>query len=312
MQQALYVALGALTGYLLFGAHSIFGLAALIVNLLTPLPAFYLGLRFGLKSGWLTILLTGCLLLFASGLEPPLLYLLQFGLPSGILAWLMTRRLAWDRAIFVTLGFMVVAALVGVFGIALVQQKSPMFVAAAIIDNEVSLAAESMQAIFNEAEIPPAELERLKEALESMTEFMRDVYAGLVIVVALFMLLALVFAVNLLARGRIDVPGPRFMKWKAPEPMIWLLILAGFMVFFFDGALRLFAMNLLVILLPVYFLQGLAVIDSFFQRKALSPIFRTVGYILVILVNPLPLLVTCIGVFDLWVDFRKPRIPKST
>ena len=311
MQQALYVALGALAGYLLFGAQSIFGLAALIVNLLTPLPAFYLGLRFGLKSGWLTILLTGCLLLFASGLEPPLLYLLQFGIPSGALAWLLTRGVAWDRAIFVTLGFMVFASVVSVCGLALVQQNSPVSVVGSIIENEVNLAAESMQAMFNEADIPPAELENLKEALQRMTEFMSDVYAGLVIAVSMFMLLAMVFVVNVLGRGRIDIPGPRFMKWKAPEPMIWLLIFAGFLVFFFDGALRLFALNLLVILLPVYFLQGLAVVDSFFQRKALSPIFRTVGYVLVILVNPLPLLVTCIGVFDLWVDFRKPRMPKS-
>ena len=153
MQQALYVACGALAGYLLFGAQSIFGLAALIVNLLTPLPAFYLGLRFGLKSGWLTILLTGCLLLLASGLEPSLLYLLQFGLPSGVLAWLLARGVAWDRAIFVTLGFMVFASVVSVCGIALVQQNSPIFVVGAIIENEVNQPAESMQAIFNEADI---------------------------------------------------------------------------------------------------------------------------------------------------------------
>jgi uncharacterized protein YybS (DUF2232 family) len=67
----------------------------------------------------------------------------------------------------------------------------------------------------------------------------------------------------------------------------------------------------LVILLPVYFLQGLAVIDCFFRRKSFSPVIRTIGYLLVTLVNPLPMLVTGIGVFDMWADFRKPREPES-
>jgi uncharacterized protein YybS (DUF2232 family) len=55
----------------------------------------------------------------------------------------------------------------------------------------------------------------------------------------------------------------------------------------------------------------LAVIDCFFRRKAFSPVFRAIGYVLVTLVNPLPMLVTGIGVFDLWADFRKPREPQS-
>ena len=89
------------------------------------------------------------------------------------------------------------------------------------------------------------------------------------------------------------------------------VILSGFIVAFADGLLATVALNLLVILLPVYFLQGLAVIDCFFRRKAFSPVIRTIGYLLLTLVNPLPMLVTGIGVFDLWADFRKPREPEA-
>jgi uncharacterized protein YybS (DUF2232 family) len=107
------------------------------------------------------------------------------------------------------------------------------------------------------------------------------------------------------------VPGTAFPAWKAPEQLVWVLILAGFIVAFGDGLLATFALNLLVILLPIYFLQGLAVIDCFFRRKAFSPIIRAIGYLLLTLVNPLPMVVTGIGVFDLWADFRKPREPES-
>ena len=116
---------------------------------------------------------------------------------------------------------------------------------------------------------------------------------------------------TLLARGRYVLPGKSFPQWKAPEQLVWVLILSGFIVAFADGPLATVALNLLVILLPVYFLQGLAVIDCFFRRKAFSPVIRTIGYLLLTLVNPLPMLVTGIGVFDLWADFRKPREPES-
>ena len=107
------------------------------------------------------------------------------------------------------------------------------------------------------------------------------------------------------------MPGRAFPEWKSPEWLVWILIASGFLVAFGEGIAGTFALNLLVILLPVYFLQGLAVIDCFFRRKAFSPIIRTVGYLLVTLVNPLPMVVTGIGVFDLWADFRKPKEPES-
>jgi len=148
-------------------------------------------------------------------------------------------------------------------------------------------------------------------AIESMASFLQEAYPGIAMTVAGLMTLGLVFLLSLFARGRYTVPGRAFQEWKAPEPLVWVLIVAGFLVVFVEGLPGTFALNLLVILLPVYFLQGLAVIDCFFRRKAFSPIFRAVGYVLVTLVNPLPLLVTGIGVFDLWADFRKPRKPKS-
>ena len=66
--------------------------------------------------------------------------------------------------------------------------------------------------------------------------------------------------------------------------------------------------NVLIILLPVYFLQGLAVVESFLARKGLAPALRALTYLFLLVINPLPMIVTGLGVFDLWADFRKPRL----
>jgi uncharacterized protein YybS (DUF2232 family) len=89
------------------------------------------------------------------------------------------------------------------------------------------------------------------------------------------------------------------------------LIAAGFAVAFSSGLPRVVGLNLLVVFLPIYFLQGLAVVTFFFQKKGVSPVLRTLGYALIALLNPMPMLITAIGVFDMWADFRKPRMKKT-
>ena len=65
--------------------------------------------------------------------------------------------------------------------------------------------------------------------------------------------------------------------------------------------------SLLVVLLPLYFLQGMAVVNNFLRRKAYPPLMKGLIYTLLLLLNPLQIVVTSVGVFDLWVDFRRPR-----
>ena len=57
----------------------------------------------------------------------------------------------------------------------------------------------------------------------------------------------------------------------------------------------------------LYFLQGLAVVSSFLQRKKYPPAIKGLIYLLVFILNPLPMIITGVGVFDLWIDFRRPR-----
>ncbi|MDT8440732.1 MAG: DUF2232 domain-containing protein [Desulfuromonadales bacterium] len=307
-----YVALGGVAGYMLYGGFAGFGVAAVVFNMLTPLPATYNGVRFGAEIGWLTVAATALLILLLDATGSVVLYLIQFGLPAGVLAWLLGRGLAWDRAVMVALGSLLAASLVGLLAYSLLEAEGPLQVAGAVIDREIGQATAIMDEAFRSSELPAKERQEIAVALQRMAEFMRDVYAGLAIVVSLFMLLGQVLLLSLLSFGRYTLPGPAFQDWKAPEPLVWPLILSGFTVFLVDGPLRLLAMNLLTITLPIYFLQGLAIIDSFFRRKNFSPLLRTAGYALLVLINPLPLLVACLGLFDLWVDFRKPKIPESS
>ena len=259
----------------------------------------------------MTVALTLLIVLMTGGPTQGAMYLIQFGIPGAVLPWLMNRGMAWDKAVVVVIWTMTVASLGGILIFSVAAGESPLAMIGGLIDKEITQTAMVMEEMFAGTDLPAAQRKEIAEAVENMAAFLQKAYPGIVVTVAGLMTLGLVLLLALLARGRYTLPGKTFPQWKAPEPLVWVLILSGFIVAFADGWLATFALNLLVILLPVYFLQGLAVIDCFFRRKAFSPVVRTIGYLLVTLVNPLPMLVTGIGVFDLWADFRKPREPES-
>ena len=311
MQRGLYVILGTIAGYALFGTFAALGFAAVAVNLFTPLPAAFVGMRVGSAAAGVTVALTALLVLLTADSASSVLYLVQFGIPGVAIPWLLNRGFAWDKAAVTVLWAMVAASLCGLLAVSAISGQSPLLTVSDLIGKEVVQTTTIMQDMFADADLPAGQKREVGLAIENMANFLLKAYPGISISVSGLMIVGLIFMLSLLARGRYTVPGRAFPEWKSPEWLVWVLITAGFLFAFVEGLVGTFALNLLVILLPIYFLQGLAVIDCFFRRKAFSPIIRTVGYLLVTLVNPLPMVVTGIGVFDLWADFRKPKEPES-
>lgn len=307
MNRLLSIALGALAGFLLFGAAGALGAGAVLVNLFTPLPVAILGLRHGALWGGLVAVLTSLAVLAASGLPAFALYLLQFGFPATLLAALLTRGVAWDRTIAATVGALIALGLLVLTAVATGNGQSPLVLATSLVEGEIDQAV----SIFGElGGSQSGDGAAVQEAVDGMASFMRQAYPGMLVAAAAAMQLVTVGLLALLIRPS-ALPGPGFSRWRAPELLIWGVIGGGFGAFLATGMLQAVALNLLVILLPLYFMQGLAVIESFFSRKRLAPLWRVVSYLVMLLVSPLPVIVTTIGVFDLWADFRKPRLTQE-
>jgi len=303
------VMLGAAAGYLLFGAAGALGAGAVLVNLFTPLPAATLGMRFGPVWGTATVALTAVAVVVSSGAATTLLYLAQFGLPAMLIPWLLMRGVAWDRAIYATLGLMLAMGVVILIGVTSGSGQSPVDFIDAQVDREIEQAVTLMERLAG-AEQSPEESAAFSEMVARMGSLMHRGYPGMLVVVCGILQLVTVGLLALLNRPK-ELPGPSLARWRAPELLVWALIGALFLLQFTSGVLQTIAINVMIIILPVYFLQGLAVLEHFFSRKRMSPLLRACSYLLLLLVNPLPVIVTGVGVFDLWADFRKPRLKKD-
>ncbi len=99
----------------------------------------------------------------------------------------------------------------------------------------------------------------------------------------------------------------RFAEEAVPDHLVWGVIAGG--VGLVSGADRLerIGLNLLVVLAALYAIQGLAVLRHFFERVRVPGALQGVSFGL-FAVQPLLLIaVACLGLSDLWVDFRKIR-----
>jgi uncharacterized protein YybS (DUF2232 family) len=299
--------LGGTLATLLLQTGAVFlGPAGFLLNLLVPLPAAYVHMRAGSLAGGGTVVATTAILL-SSGVPPAMLYLLQFGLGSFVLPLLLRRGWGWDRAVAGTVIAVVATVALTLAGLALTRDLGVGELVRGYIHQEVDRAL----AVYRDADLSKEQLARLQDLLQSAAHFMSRAWVGLTALVMGVAGLVVTGGLALAGRGRFRIPGPSFAAWKSPEPLVWVLILGGFGAIFAEGLAQTAALNLLAFLLPVYFLQGLAIVAYFFSKRQVSPVFRVLGYLLIVVLNPLPLLVTGIGVFDLWADFRRPRVKKT-
>ena len=72
---------------------------------------------------------------------------------------------------------------------------------------------------------------------------------------------------------------------------------------------KIIGLNTLIVLLFLYLLQGLSIVQFFFRKKNIPRYLRALFYALIVLYQYLLVFISAIGLFDIWVDFRKMNRP---
>ncbi len=288
------------------GGGALLGAAGSFVSLFSALPAAYVCMRIGgLVGAGIVVGVCGALT-GAFGFWAALGYLLQFGLASLFLPLLLRRGVAWDKAVLLSSLGIVACILATLAGYAARTGQTVLNLVEGFVRQEFDKA----MALYQKAELSVSQMAEMRSLAQQMADLLLLAYPGLMLTATGVMLLLLLAFLVRLSKGDYQVPGPVFPDWKVSEPMIWPLILAGFTAFLGQGLVQQIAVNVLIVLLPIYFLQGMAIVSSIFNRRGISPVLRGMGYLMIFFVTPFPYIVTGIGVFDLWVDFRKPRNKK--
>ncbi|MDA3903836.1 MAG: DUF2232 domain-containing protein [Desulfuromusa sp.] len=282
------------------------GPSGAFLNLLTPLAAAYLSMRFGLRSGVVVVVVTSALLLQLATTYTLVAYLGIFGIGSLLLPLFLRQKLAWDRAVlYATIGSAVATAVMIMFTVI----ASGISIQA-LIDQMIQAEVNQAMQIYRDTGFSESQMQSMQEVVDGLGKFIGQSFYGLYLASLLAIQAFCLLLLQRLKGSWYHITGIPFARWRLPSALIWILIAAGFCLLLPVDAVSLVGRNLLVVLLPLYFFQGMAIVNSFLQKKSYPPLVKGLIYLLLLILNPLPIIITCAGVFDLWIDFRRPRQKK--
>jgi len=269
-QSLLFTAAGiAITLLCLLGASWIGPLGSFL-NLLTPIAAAYVGMRFGLRPGIVIIVVVSALLQQLATTYTLAAYIGIFGVSSLLLPAFLRRRIPWDRSVLYTTGGSLVATVTMIIAAVVVSGVGLQDLINQIIQSEVQQAMQ----IYRDTGFSAAQLQEMQQVMDGMAGFIRESFYGLYVVSLLVVQVLCLLLLQRFKGSSYRISGIPFPRWRVPSGAIWLLIAAGFSLLVPVDIVAMVGRNLLIVLLPLYFLQGMAVVCSFLQKKPYPPLVK--------------------------------------
>ena len=161
--------------------------------------------------------------------------------------------------------------------------------------------------LYEQMNISEDQITVIRENTLEITRFFTDIFPALTLSSAILTVWLNVLAGRSLLRRHIgEFTGfGDLALWKAPEKLVWLLIVSGAMALAPVQILNTVGMNVLIVCCLIYLFQGMAIASFFFRHKQVPVIFRGLFYVLVVVQQYMVILVIAIGLADVWIDFRK-------
>ncbi|MFZ0614572.1 MAG: DUF2232 domain-containing protein [Desulfobacterales bacterium] len=167
--------------------------------------------------------------------------------------------------------------------------------------------------LYESMGVPTDTITAIREALDGIQYVLVRIVPALAASAALFLSwTSLLLSRPLLRRfGLMSPDFGRLNLWKAPEPLVWSVIGCGLLLMVPGHTVKILGINGLLVLMTVYFFQGIAIISFYFEKKRFPRLLRIVLYSLIALQQLVLLVVVGLGFFDMWLNFRKLGVEKK-
>jgi uncharacterized protein YybS (DUF2232 family) len=288
----------------LFLAYVSLPLVGMLPGLFAPLPGMYFTVKSGKSVGVVIVLITTAVLAIIADYSALLLYLVQSGLLSLALPYFLSRGYGAARAISYSVAVSLACILLFAAAVWLVRGVDLHGEILKGINYSISQTA----SLYEKSGLTGEDLETLRQGMTQAGALIGRIYPALVLVgIGAIAGLNLLVLTRLAARLNRPLPFGDFKKFRNPDHLIWFVIVAGFSLLLKSEDVATAALNVLVVTLSLYFLQGLAIISHLFGRFAAPRSVRVIFYVLLALQPYLAVAVAALGIFDLWGNFRTPK-----
>lgn len=269
-----------------------------------PLPIMFYRIKAGRQTGAvIAVVAAVSFMILGGGLSPDVFFFIDLLLMGWVLGELFRQRLPVEQtvifAVLTTCGL-------GALGLIMAAGASGEGLGA-LVGGYVDRNLEATLALYQGMGMPEDNIRLITESLEGIRYVLARLLPAMAVTTALVVAWAnVIMGRAILVRRGIDAPDfGTLNRWKAPESLVWGAIGAGLLLLVPLLPLKLIGANAVLVLMAVYFFQGIAIISHFFHRKALPRPMRVFLYSLIAIQQILLLLVIILGFFDLWFNFRR-------
>lgn len=272
----------------------------------TPVLGFAVGYPRAMWRMAAAITLAAALIAVGGGAPAAGAYLLTLGLATVVIVFLIERRRPFERIVLSTTVAMLLAGTV----VALAVAGAPAALADALRHDLVLAMARGEKFYKNvgmDSNVPSELRTSIVEAALRLSPALAAISAAVTVLINLGVFWRL--------SGRQQRTGYMLfndlVRWSTPDWLIWVLLTTGFGLFIPIDPLSTIALDLFVCVAAVYFCQGLAIMAFYFKVLAMPPLARGLIYFVTIVQPVLAALVCAVGIFDLWIDFRRLKPPSQ-
>jgi len=275
-----------------------------------PLPTIFYRAKLGRKIG---MLVPACALfllaLMLGGISLDILYFFELVLIGFVLCELFEQRLSVEKTMTYTCAAVVASGLVFLIVYSAVLSTG----IGSLVSGYVSKNLEATLALYESMGMSPENLRLFQDSIEQIQYVLVRIVPAMAIASTLFLTwTSLLIAKPLLKRRNLFYPDYGSLNtWKAPELLVWVVIGCGLMLLIPYRPLKLLGFNGLLILLTIYFFQGIAIVSYYFEKKRFPRALRVFLYSLIALQQLILLIVIGLGFFDMWLNFRKLGVKKK-
>lgn len=288
----------------LFGMAVYLPILGFFFALFIPLPVLYtqhkLGRKYGIVVAAISVLV---IMVIIGGIGPDLLFFAELLLIGILLSMLFEKSFPVEAVVVLTCLAVLASGAAGLVLYSLAIDQG----IGAMVSAYVMRSLELTMALYKSAGLPDDSVRILSDSLKEIHYVLVRITPALITVMTMLVVWANILTARPIfsATGMPYPPFDRLNQWRAPEFLIWPVIACGGVLLLPFSSLKMVGLNGLIVLLTVYFFQGIAIVSFFFNKKQFPRIARFLLYGLIFVQQLLLMMVIAFGFFDTWIDFRK-------
>ena len=276
--------------------------------LFIPLPILYYRIKLGRIIGAFIPVFSGIVLLIViGGMSTDTLFFAELLLIGFLLGELIGLNLSIEKTILLTTAAVLLSGLISLFIFSVFSGTG----ITTVVSEYVGRNLELTMALYQSMGMSEENIRLISQTLEQIHQVLLRITPALVTASTLFVTWSNTLLAKPLLRSRsLFYPDFGSLKmWKAPEALVWVAIGCALALFIPVTAIKIFGLNGLLVLMMIYFFQGIAIVSFYFEKKRFPRFIRFFLYALIALQQLVLLVVIGLGFFDMWVNFRRPGKP---